>query len=125
LKFSNITTTEDTKNILYRLGGEQSADLFPNILARFAICLSLNDKSKPIPKDAEKDGKMFEPDILFGEHIQIYLGLMKNRMKKDAEDENKLNEITRHHLERGVLLLKARVANMGDFYKLVRESRDV
>ena len=119
MKFSNITLSEHSKFLLGKLRGK--TELTPNLLARFAICLSLKDRSIPNPSAYDKEGQTIEPDILFGEHEQIYLGLMKNRLKKDSKDDSELNEMTRAHLNRGVISLSDRINGLGNFYKLIKE----
>jgi len=99
--------------------------LTPNLLARFALCLSLKEKSFPIPSQYDKDGNDIEPTVLFGEYESLYLGLMKNRLKKDGLSESELNEMTRCHINRGVASLARRIQNLGDFHELIKEERNV
>jgi len=99
--------------------------LTPNILARFAICLSLKDRSMPNPAEYNKEGSELAPAVLFGEHIEIYHALMINRLKKDKLDpEVYLNEMTRSHLNRGIIALYPRINDLSDFYELVKEERN-
>ena len=61
----------------------------------------------------------------FGEHEQIYHALMINRLKKDELDpELYLNNMTRAHLNRGVIALEPRINHLSDFYELVKEERN-
>jgi len=92
-----------------------------NISARYGLCLSLKDFSIPNPDEYDERGMEILPSILFGEHEQIYLGLMKNRLKKDSKDNSELNEMTRAHLNRGVISLSDRINGLGNFYKLIKE----
>ena len=123
MKFSNVVMSEKSQVLLGRLKGRTG--LTPNLLARFAICMSIKEKSIPNPSEYDKKGSVLEPTILFGEYEQIYLGLMKNRLKKDGLDESQLNEMTRCHLNRGSISLSKRIDDLGDFYDLVDENRDV
>lgn len=98
--------------------------LTPNISARFAICMSLKDRSVPNPDEFNKGGSKLEPDVLFGKHEQIYLALMLNRLKADRLDpELYLNEMTRAHLNRGVIALLPRINDLSNFYEVVKEER--
>ena len=99
--------------------------LTPNLLARFALCLSLKEKSAPILSQYDKEGNDIEPSVLFGEYEPLYLGLMKNRLKKDGLPESELNDMTRCHINRGVIALSPRIQNLGDFYELIKEERNV
>ena len=99
--------------------------LTPNILARFAICMSLKDRSIPNPDEFNQEGSELTPNVLFGEHEQIYHALMINRLKKDELDpEVYLNNMTRAHLNRGVIALEPRINHLSDFYELVKEERN-
>ncbi len=124
MKFTRVTMSAKSQGLLGRL--KSRTGLTPNILARFAICMSIKEKSKPDPNQYDKEGSELEPNILFGEHEQIYLGLMKNRLKKDGlYSEKDLNEMTRCHLNRGVIALAPRIQDLGDFYELIKEERNV
>jgi DNA sulfur modification protein DndE len=123
LKFSRIRLSAKSQNQLGRL--KARTELTPNLLARFALCLSLKEKSFPIPSQYDKDGNDIEPTVLFGEYESLYLGLMKNRLKKDGLSESELNEMTRCHINRGVMALSPRIQNIGDFYDLIKEERNV
>jgi len=116
-----------SQNLLGRL--KARTGLTPNLLARFAFCLSIKEKSSPDPNEYDKEGSDIEPSVLFGEYEELYLGLMKNRLKKDGfielEIESKLNEMTRCHINRGVIALSPRIQNLGDFYDLIKEERNV
>lgn len=123
LKFTRIKLSAKSQNLLGRI--KARTGLTPNILARFALCLSINERSKPIITEYDKDGSELEPSILFGEFEPLYLGLMKNRLRKDGVAESELNEMTRCHINRGVIALSPRIQNLGDFYKLIQEERNV
>jgi len=123
LKFSRIKLSAKSQNLLGRI--KSRTGLTPNILARFALCLSINEMSKPITTEYDKDGSEIEPSVLFGEFEPLYLGLMKNKLLKDGVPESELNDMTRCHINRGVIALSPRIQNLGDFYKLIREERNV
>jgi len=123
LKFSNIITSTKSQALLGRL--KAKTGLTPNLLARFAICLSIKENSIPNPSEYDKDGSVLEPSVLFGEYEQIYHGLMRNRLKNDNLDESELTDMTRSHLNRGVITLNSRIDNLGDFYDLINEERNV
>ena len=100
--------------------------LTPNILARFAICMSIKDRSMPNPEEYNMEGSELTPNVLFGEHEQIYLALILTRLKTDKLDpELYLNKMTRAHLNRGVKALFPRINDLSDFYELVKEERNV
>ena len=122
MKFNLITVSTRSTNILSAL--RRDTGLTPNISARFAICMSLKDRSVPNPDEFNKGGSKLEPDVLFGKHEQIYLALMLNRLKVDRLDpESYLNKMTRAHLNRGVIALGPRINDLSNFYELVKEER--
>ena len=123
MKFSRIKLSAKSLNQLGRL--KARTGLTPNLLARFALCLSLKEKSAPILSQYDKEGNDIEPSVLFGEYEPLYLGLMKNRLKKDGLPESELNDMTRCHINRGVIALSPRIQNLGDFYDLIKEERNV
>jgi len=119
LKFSNITLSEHSKFLLGKLRGK--TELTPNLLARFAICLSLKDRSIPNPSAYDKEGQTIEPDILFGEHENIYNALMLDRLKTDGLDPKKYFHImTRAHLCRGANALSPRIRDLSDFDDMIQ-----
>ena len=124
MKFSRIRLSAKSQNLLGRL--KFRTGLTPNLLARFAFCLSIKEKSSPNPNEYDKDGSEIEPSILFGEYESLYLGLMRNRLEKDGKDvETELNEMTRSHINRGVIALSPRIQSLEDFYELIKEERNV
>ncbi len=112
-----------SQNLLGRL--KSRTGLTPNLLARFALCLSIKEQSSPDLNEYDKDGSEIEPSILFGEYEELYLGLMRNRLKKDGLTESELNDMTRCHINRGVIALSPRIQSLGDFYDLIKEERNV
>lgn len=123
MKFSNIITSSKSQALLGRL--KARTGLTPNLLARFAICISIKENSIPNPSEYDKDGSILEPSVLFGEYEQLYLGLMRNRLKRDNLEESQLTDMTRCHLNRGAISLNSRITDLGDFYDLVSEERNV
>ena len=73
MKFNQITVSTRSTRILSDL--RIKTGLTPNISARFAICMSLKDRSLPNPDEFNRGGSKLEPDVLFGKHEQIYLAL--------------------------------------------------
>ena len=113
-----------SQNLLGRV--KARTGLTPNLLARFALCLSIKEKSSPNPDEYDKDGSEIEPSILFGEYEPLYFGLMRNRLDKDGKNiETDLNEMTRCHINRGVIALAPRIQSLEDFYELIKEERNV
>ena len=124
MKFSRIRMSSRSQRIFGDL--RIKTGLTPNLLARFAICMSLKEKSIPNPDEYNEDGSELAPNVLFGEYEQIYLALMINRLNKDKLDpEIYLNKMMRSHLNRGTVALGPRINDLSDFYELVKEERNV
>ena len=124
MKFKRIKISSRSTNILGHI--KRKTGLTPNIVARFAICLSIKEKSIPNPDEFDEAGSEIAPAVLFGEHESLYLALMLNRLKNDKLDpELYLNKMTRSHLNRGVIALFPRINDLSNFYELVKEERNV
>lgn len=123
-KFSRIKVSTRSTRLLSEL--RMSTGLTPNISARFALCLSLKQQNIPNPDEYNKEGSEFSPWVLFGEHEPIYHALMITRLKKDRLDpEEYLDNMTRAHINRGIISLRQRINDLSDFYELVKEERNV
>lgn len=76
----------------------------------------------PNPDEYDENGMEIIPSILFGEHENIYMSLMINRLTKDGLDpELYLHKMTRAHLNRGATFLFPRINDLGDFYQMIKE----
>ena len=123
LKFNSITTSSRVQKNLGMM--KTKTGLTPNISLRFALCMSLKDPSIPNPDEYNQEGSKLEPPVLFGEHEQIYLALMLNRLKKDGLDpELYLQKMTRAHFNRGAIALWPRINDLSDFYELVKDEQN-
>lgn len=93
-------------------------------MARYALCLSLKDQSIPNPEEYDEKGMEILPSVLFGEHENIYMALMLDRLKKDRLDpELYLNKMTRAHLNRGSAILFPRIQELTDFIDVIKQER--
>ena len=96
-----------------------------NILARYAFCLSLKDQSIPNPDEFDEKGMEILPSVLFGEHENIYMALMLDRLKKDNMDpELYLQKMTRAHLNRGSAMLFPRINDLTDFIDIIKQEKN-
>jgi DNA sulfur modification protein DndE len=95
-----------------------------NIIARHAFCLSLKDQSIPNPDEFDENGSEILPSVLFGEHENIYMALMLDRLKKDNLDPKLyLNKMTRAHLNRGAAIMFPRIHELTDFIDIIKQER--
>lgn len=95
-----------------------------NVLARYGLCMSLKDPSIPNPDEFDEKGMEILPSVLFGEHENIYMALMLDRLYKDALDpEQYLHRMTRAHLNRGAGAMHTRIHDLSDFYDMINMER--
>lgn len=91
-----------------------------NILARFGICLSMNDSSIPNPDMYDEKGMELMPHILFGKNEIMYAAILQLRLHEDKLDYARYaNRMIRAHLNRGAGMLFSRVTSISDFDKLL------
>lgn len=92
-----------------------------NVLARYGLCLSLDDPSIPNPQEYDDKGMEILPSVLFGEHEPMFHALFLKRLEKDKLDPQKyLQEMVRAHLNRGAVALFPRISDLTDFYELIK-----
>ena len=117
MNLNKIKISMRSQHLLGRLKSKTSIPI--NVLARFSICLSFNDKSVPNPDIYPEDGMELLPHILFGKYNKMFEALTICRLVNDKLDPNTyLNDMLRAHLNRGSTLLHPRIDNIGDFYDL-------
>ena len=124
MQFSRFRFSTRSQNHFSQL--KHKTGLGINVLARYALCLSLKDPSIPNPDEFDEKGLEILPSVLFGAHENIYLALMLDRLHKDKLDpELYLHKMTRAHLNRGSKELFPRIHDLSDFYELVKEEQNV
>ena len=122
MKFERIKLSTRSQQLLG--GMKRKTGLTPNILARFALCMSLKEKSIPNPDEFNQMGSELSPAVLFGEHEQMYLALMLDRLNHDKLDpELYLPRMIRAHINRGVIALRPRINDISNFYELVKDEK--
>lgn len=88
----------------------------PNILCRLGYALSLEEPGMPnlekYPEDSDREINRY---TLLGEHDTIYVALLRQRMADDGSDcAGELEAQFKAHMNRGVMLLAARVKSLPD-----------
>ena len=122
MQFSRVKLSIRTQNLLGQL--KRKTGLTPNILARFAICLSLKDPGIPNPDEFDERGSEIHSNVLFGEHEKMFMALMIKRLEHDRLDPKLyLHKQLRAHLDRGTYALWPRINDLSDFYELVKEEQ--
>ncbi len=115
MQFSRVRTSARSRGILSQL--KFKTGITPNLLSRFAICLSLKDPSIPNPLEFDEDGTEFLPGTLFGDYEKLFMALVIDRLHRDGIDpytkdkngQTELNRMLRAHLNRVIYSLRSRV----------------
>ena len=111
-----------SQNLLAQI--KSKTGLTPNIVGRFAICISLNDPSPPNPDEFDEKGSEIHPSILFGEYEDVFMALMIQRLKREGLDPQKyLNKMVRAHFNRGAIALFARIHDISDLVHIIKQER--
>ncbi len=94
-----------------------------NALARFGLCLSLNDTSIPNPDMYDERGMELLPHILFGKNETVFAAMLEQRLSDDRLDCNTYaDRMMRAHVNRGAGILFPRINRLEDFGRLVGDS---
>ena len=95
----------------------------PNILCRIGFALSLDESGLPNPDMYPEDsGREINRYTLLGEYDAVYVALLRQRASDDRSAGGADNESGEHgldaqfraHMNRGVMLLAARVKSLPD-----------
>ena len=78
MHFSRMYSSARSRSLLGFL--KRKTGLTPNILGRFAICLSLKDPSIPNPDEFDERGNELHANVLFGEHEQMFMVLLQQQL---------------------------------------------
>ena len=94
-----------------------------NVLARFGICLSLNDASIPNPDMYDESGMELLPHVLFGKHEMMFSLLFQQRLRDDKLDhDSHASRMVKAHVNRGAGMLFPRITRLEDFGRLLEKS---
>ena len=119
MQFNRIRFSRRGQHLLGTL--KHRTGLGINVMARYALCLSLKDPSIPNPDEFDETGMEILPSVLFGEYENIYMALMLERLHKDRLDPKLyLHKMTRAHLNRGASALFQRIHDLSDFYDIIQ-----
>jgi DNA sulfur modification protein DndE len=120
MNLRRIRFSEEVSKMLGRLKGRTG--ITPNILARIAFCMSVEEPGIPHPSEFPTDGdRVIDRPVLLGTYDGLYVALIRERCAQDglAPDDDELAEHFRAHVHRGVHLLHKRVKKLGDMVHLV------
>lgn len=120
MKFSRIKLPKHTTNRLIMLKGRTG--LNPNLLLRYAILLSLKDKSDPIYEEQVCDGIELHRSVLLGGLDLIVTALTQQRYSKSIQYPDAFT-CFKAHLYRGVDILFAQCKRLGELERLLKIAR--
>lgn len=120
MQFNRFKFSSRTQNLYGMI--KHKTGLGINVLARYGLCLSLKDPSIPNPEEYDEKGMEILPSVLFGEHENIYMALMLDRLARDNLDPQLyLHKMTRAHLNRGATALFPRINDLSDFSDIIQQ----
>ena len=123
MSFQRIRLSNGATYRLQQLKGKTG--ITPNILARIALCYSLNDPLIPDPSDYDEEGQEINRYTLTGEWDAFFMALVRERCIDDGLDpENDLLPQFRAHLNRGAFFVFSQVKDLSDFQKLMPISQE-
>jgi DNA sulfur modification protein DndE len=98
---------------------QDSTRLTPNILARFAVILSLKEQQPILKKVKDVSGIDFLRNVLTGPYDYIFKVLIAQQEKREITDEEYFPELFNNHLERGCILLLNEYNYAGNYEKMI------
>lgn len=115
MSIEHVRLSEKAKQQLITLKRRTGIDNW-NILCRWALCLSLSEKSLPPHEDIVTDSSIEMTWKTFGgEHSEIYLSLIRKRTFDDYGNDADINYYFKLHLHRGISYLLNKVNCIDDF----------
>lgn len=100
---SKLTTAKKSEDILSDL--ERKTHIGRNILARYAIALSLIHIDEDLKFNKDRSGFELNRSTLTGKYDSIFKGLMALNRKEIVDDKDFLKDLKKH-LDRGSVLLE-------------------
>lgn len=86
----------------------------PNLLCRVGFCMSLEEPGTPQSDQYPPGDRVINRYTLTGPYDALFVALLRQRMFEDGLGWDEASEQFRAHMNRGVLLLNARVGSTED-----------
>ncbi|RJQ15957.1 DNA sulfur modification protein DndE [Candidatus Woesearchaeota archaeon] len=119
VKFNRIKISTDATARLKVLKGRTG--LTPNILARIALCYSLNTQRITNIVKPDEEGQEFNRYTLTGEYDAYFVALVKERCLQDGLDpEKNFIEQFKIHLNNGIMAIYSRINDISDLTNLLK-----
>jgi DNA sulfur modification protein DndE len=120
MRLNRIRVSKDASDRLKQLKGKTG--LTPNILCRIGLCLSINESSIPNPADYPEEDREFNRYTLLGEWDDLYVALLKQRLRQDGLADDQMETQFRAHINRGVISLSKLVRGIADVVRLAQRN---
>lgn len=102
--FSQIRTSKENKEIVTRLTRRLNLGA-ENVIARIAFSYSLSkDKKMDLSQIANSSGKEYSKAVLFGDNIDIYIGMISTHYNLYKTDKD-LPKYIKMHIDDGLNLI--------------------
>ena len=101
---------------------QQRTQLTPNLLCRIGLCVSLEDPHQ-LHIELYDDGNVreFQMATLLGQHQELFLALLRERIAEEGRDGNDLTRELRAHISRGVIQLSLHCNKIEDLSAFIRD----
>ena len=106
IKIESLKTTTHIKNVLSSIKRVTGIEYW-NVICRWALCISLKQKSLPRLVEEKLDGVEIDYDVFVGKNNSIYTQLLINNLIKHNIEVTKsnVNKYLYAHVNRGVSIL--------------------
>ena len=106
IKIESLKTTTHIKNVLSSIKRVTGIEYW-NVICRWALCISLKQKSLPRLVEEKLDGVEIDYDVFVGKNNSIYTQLLINNLIKHNIEITKSNvyKYLYAHVNRGVSIL--------------------
>jgi DNA sulfur modification protein DndE len=120
-QFNRIRISNSATIRLRTLKGKTG--LTPNILARIALCYSLNNEKISNLVNVDEEGQEFNRYTLTGEYDSYFIALIKERCIQDGLDpEKQFMKQFKLHLNNGIMAIYSRISDLSDLPNLLKDN---
>ena len=119
MKLSKVRLTKDASNRLRFVAGRTG--LTPNLLCRIGFCISLAEPSIPNYDSEAEEDREFNRYTLLGEYDALFVAMLKQRCSNDGVPEQRLVDMFKAHLNRGVEILQKRTKSLPDLVAMISQ----
>jgi DNA sulfur modification protein DndE len=112
--FTSIKTSKENKEVITRLTRQHNLGA-ENVIARIALAYSLAQEECLDLKDLQDSGgKEYSKSVLFGENLEIYLGMVCLKYGLYRGDKD-LHRYVKLHVDRGLFVINNKIQKEDNF----------